>query len=356
MIVYNINLAIVFCLLYKARQELEINKNKEKYDDYNFLAFMSMFLISALRNYTVGTDSEMYMNIFRKVSTYSLDSSPVEIGYLLLNKILSFINVFGGYQIIFIITSAIILFLMAKTIIENSKRYELSIFLFITMYFYYNSFNQIRQYIAIAIMFYAIKYMFNKDIKKYVICSVIAFTFHQSSIIMIPFYFILQMNLSDKIVKITLGLSVVGYLILDKVLLVVFSLIPRYQKYAEGELSKLLTDGSNIVHAIILLALFIVVYKFKDKLISIDKRNNVYINAILFATAFQILGTKTVLFSRIVYYFSIYAILLIPSIVDIFEGENRKKAYLAIMAIYFVICNVLLLLNQSEVLPYMIVH
>ena len=356
MLIYNINLTIVFVLLYKARQELELNKSKEKYDNYNFIAFMSMFLVSALRNYTVGTDSEMYMNIFRKINTYTLDSSPIEIGYFFLNKILSFINIFGGYQIIFIITSFIILFLIAKGIIKNSKRYELSVFLFITMYFYYNSFNQIRQYIAIAIMFYAIKYIFEKDFKKYAICAAIAFTFHQSSIIMIPFYFILQMDLSDKIVKIVLGLSVVGYLILDKVLLVVFSLIPRYQKYAQGELSSLLTEGSNIVHAIIILVLFIFVYKFKDKLVSIDKRNNIYINAILFATAFQILGTKTVLFSRIVYYFSIYAILLIPSIVDIFEGEDKQKAYLAIMAIYFVICNVLLLLNQSEVLPYMIVH
>lgn len=356
MLIYNINLIFIFICLYRSRYELEVNNDKRKYKILNIVAFACLWILPAMRYYTVGTDAEMYKNIFLKANSYNLANSPVEIGYIILNKILHFFNIGNGSQIIFIVTSFIILYLISKVIFKYSKKYELSFFLFITMYFYYNSFNQIRQYIAIAITFYAIKYIFEKDLKKYVICIAIAFLFHQSAIIMLPFYYILQINFSKKISGIIIGLGILGYLILDKVLLIVFSLIPRYQKYASGELSKLLTDGSNIVHALVLILLLAVIFILKDKLEEKDEKNKIYINAILFATTLQILGTRTVLFSRIVYYFSIYAILLIPNILDVVEEDKKRIVYISIMVIYFIHCIGLLVLNQSEVLPYIFAY
>lgn len=352
MILYNINLIFVFICLIISRYEITVNKNKTNSYILNILAFLSLWALPALRNYSVGSDSEMYANIFSRISSYTIENSPAEIGYLILNKVTNLFNSSGSNQIIFITTSFISLYLISRVIFKYSRAYELSFFLFITMYFYYDSFNLVRQFIAIGITFYAIKYIFSKEFYKYLFMIIISFLFHQSAIIMIPFYFILQIKIPNKVYGIILSVGIIGCFCINKVLMMIFTIIPRYQKYASGELSKLLSEGSHWIHALTLFLLFIVIFLFKEKLVNKDEKNNIYINALFFSVILQILGIKSVLFSRVVYYLSIYSVLLIPNFLDIIYIKKRGVAYLTIIVIYFVNNFVLLLLNQSEVLPY----
>lgn len=354
MLLYNINLIFIFICLIMSRYELMINKNKINSSILKGIAFFSLWIIPAMRYYTVGTDTEMYRNIFLRIENYTLYNSPVEVGYILLNKFISGINILGNSQIIFWATSFISLYLISVTIFKYSKAYDLSFFLFITMYFYYNSFNLTRQFIAISITFYAVKYIFSREFKKYAICIFIAFLFHQSAIIMLPFYYILQINISKKMSKRIIILGIIGYFIIDDLLNIIFSIIPRYSKYASGELSRLLAEGSHFIHAIMLVLLLIFVLMFKEKILNKSRLSNVYINALVFATFLQILGVKTVLFSRVVYYLSIYSILLIPEILNLIDIKKRGIVYLIVVAVYFTSSNVLLSLNQSGVLPYIV--
>ena len=43
-----------------------------------------------------------------------------------------------------------------------------------------HAYNGLRQYIAVSICFYAMKYILNKDAKRYLLAVLIAFLFHKS--------------------------------------------------------------------------------------------------------------------------------------------------------------------------------
>ncbi|QEZ70104.1 EpsG family protein [Paraclostridium bifermentans] len=347
MVIYNLNLALVYICGCISRINMISGRYKIVSKILNFIMFLSMWIVAGIR-YNVGTDYTLYSNYFKNINSITLENSVMEIGYMWLNKVTNFFC--DSNQIIFIVTSFITIYLVFKTILKYSKRYELSLYLFITMYFYYSSFNITRQYIAIAITFYAIKYIINSNFKKYIISVIVASLFHNSALIMIPFYFILKMNINKKLVLNLTILSIISFASIGKIINIVFTILPRYQKYVG---SSFLSQESSWMHLIVIIALIVIVLPIKNRLIIEDKKNNIYINAIIFAAIFQLLGLKTVLFSRMVMYLYIYAIILVPNILSILNLKLRPIIYLGIIVIYYANCAVLLKTGNSEVLPYL---
>ena len=158
MILYISNLIFVYiaCLVSRIFNE---NNNKILAGMFLLLAFLSMFFISGFR-YGVGTDYFNYEYIFKNIS---LNNISAEFSYDFLSIFIK--KFFSNAQIIFLVTSFIILMLFFISIPKYSKRYELSIFLFITMYHFYYSMNIVRQYIAISIVLYGIRYIFSENFK-----------------------------------------------------------------------------------------------------------------------------------------------------------------------------------------------
>lgn len=335
----------VFCFISRIYKELKQNNILSKLLLY--VAFISMLIVSGFR-YGVGTDFWMYNNYFRHIQNITKESSILEYGYFVFNKLLRLIS--NSDQIIFLATSFIILLFIFKCVLRYSKRYELSFYLFITMYFYYSSFNITRQFIAIALSFYAVRYIFEKKCIYYMAFIFIAGLFHNSAFIMAPFYFISQLKFSNKAYIMISILAILVFLFFNQAINIVFTILPRYKKYIGSDF---LTSDSNLMHFIVIAIVMIVSFILKEKLNKLDYKNNVYINAIFFATIFQLLGIKTVLFSRIVMYLSIYGIILIPNMISLFSKKIRPIVYLAVVLIYYLNCFVLMLTGNSGILPYM---
>ncbi len=76
------------------------------------------------------------------------------------------------------------------------------------------------------------------------------------------------------------------------------------------------------------------------------------INFIFIATILQFLGIKSILLSRMVYYVSIYSIVLIPNILTVIDKKLRPIYYILVLVFFYLVNLTLLLLNQSNVLPY----
>lgn len=352
MIIYNVNLFIVYTLLFISRINKDSGGYKLNSKVLNSIAFVCMWIISGFR-YLVGTDFDMYQNYYINIDQINMNNNYLEVGYLILNKVVKIISrdIFNE-QIIFVVTSFIILLSIYKVVIQYSNKYEMSIFLFITMYFYYSSFNGLRQFIAIGITFLGLKYIEQRNFRAYMTYIFIACLFHSSAIVMLIAYFIVNNNFRNNTYFIILSISIIIYSFLPTILNIIFKIIPRYSKYSGNGLNIFLNEGSHWMHSVILLIIFLISILFKDKLVNLDKKNNIYINFIFFATIFQIFGMKSVLFSRVVYYFSIYSIILIPSIVSITIKKLKPIVYMFILLVFYSINFVLLLLNQSNVIPY----
>lgn len=63
---------------------------------------------------------------------------------------------------------------------------------------YFNSMNQIRQGVAIAIVLFAVKYIIRKEIAKYITCVIIATLFHYSAIVLILLYWCSSFKFSTR--------------------------------------------------------------------------------------------------------------------------------------------------------------
>src|SRR5699024_10351989 len=69
---------------------------------------------------------------------------------------------------------------------KDKVNFTLSTFLFFTIY-YFQTYNITRQWLAIAIVFFAIKYLFSNKYIKYLLIVLVASTIHSSAIITLSF-------------------------------------------------------------------------------------------------------------------------------------------------------------------------
>lgn len=147
---------------------------------------LPLWLVMGLR-YNIGVDYKAYENIFRLALIYKRNSYHMELGYYYLNRISA--NISQNPQIIFFLTAFLIVFFFLKGIEKNNGSMYFGVLAFIGMGYYFYAMNIQRQYIAIMIMFYAIQFLENRNLPKFLVCVAIAASFHLSAIIWIPVYF-----------------------------------------------------------------------------------------------------------------------------------------------------------------------
>lgn len=155
-----------------------------------FICFIFSGLFSGFR-YEVGVDFYSYIdNIDNILHGYS---TSFEIGNVFLIRVIGGLNL--SYQFFFLfysILTSIFIFLFVS-------RYSLSLvtssfFYFFFSVFYLASFNAVRQYLAISIFLFSIRYILERKILFFFVSILVASMFHLSAILMLPLYFILNLN------------------------------------------------------------------------------------------------------------------------------------------------------------------
>lgn len=345
MLIYNLNLIIVYVSSFISRIFKQKASTKIVSYIFSIIAFTSMLVISGLRYY-VGTDYSTYKNIYDTINTTDIESSVSEIGYYFLNKFIYTIN--SDSQMIFIATSFIILLLIFITVNKYCDKFELALYLYITLFHFYASFNVIRQYIAIAITFYAVRYIIEHKFYKYLIAIIIASSFHTTAIIMIPFYFICKIKMDTREYLYGSIIGIISLLAFEKIFELCINLIPRYTEYKESVLFTYGSASAVIVYGII----FIIIYMFRKSLIELDDKNIIYMNFLFVSVLISILTIKGVLFARIAGFFNIYAIILIPNLVDLLKKKEKRIIYYSILCVGYLYCYLMLRSNQGGVLPF----
>ena len=192
-----------------------------------FFIFFSFFFIQAIR-YNVGTDFlGTYTNEYYKV-LYGTINNKLEWGFTFLYKFIVYFDM--DKQWIFVFSSFIINFFVFKSIFEHSKSAFISLAVFFLGSFFFFSMNGIRQSIAMAIFYYSIPLIKEKNFKKYLILNCIGFLFHSSAILFIPLYFILTHKFTHMQRIITILILIVVVKMLTPTILKLISLT-KYSGY-----------------------------------------------------------------------------------------------------------------------------
>ena len=296
------------------------------------ITFIVLFFIVAFRGYDIGNDTEMYLNLFERASLLKWDivkpDEYFEIGYLILNVIISYIT--SSKRFFMIVMSAIFNFCAYKFIKENSKNYLVSVIMYIGLLFFYTSMTMMRQFTAMLILLYSLKFAKEKKMVPFIVCLLIAVQFHTSAWIGALYYIIVNLKFSKKNVAVIIIISIIASIMIGPLSNFVADIVGRTNYYE----NRLGSDSiSNVLYTLIYLIFFIfsyIVVKNKNK-----EENNIWLYSILFAMASNALGINMNILSRVSLYFNILTINALPNIIHTNIKDTNTKIFINMLLIIF---------------------
>jgi len=330
---------------------------KPKKTNFWFTIFaIILFIVSAFR-YNVGTDYIHYQDIFYWISQGK--ETYVEIGYLMLNKLLIGLG-FKSSISIFVVTSLVIIFSFCYSIKKfvPKKYWFFSLFLFITTGMMFASFNAIRQYFAIAITILGLPFLINRKYIIYIIYIILASLFHTSAFINIIYVILVKLFRDKKnsnILSIIFIISLI-FLVIDirNVIKLLSFIIPdRWLSYLNSA-TFLERNYSAILKQIIpnIIVLFILrnYSKLKEKNENFDIIFLGYYLACIINNSF--FGILVLL--RFGYFFDYFILFLVPIIIEYFNHKSTKNFVKILFIIYYIILTVvtIFMMNGQGVMPY----
>ena len=252
--------AICFLLLFFATR-IE-KKNNIRF--FMLMLILTLTLVSGLRHQTVGIDTSGYVGLISRLRDgYFLKLNNIsEQGFISLSYLL--VNVSSGYTFALLIYSLITntLIILRLYDYKNTASFTWSVFIYY-MVFYFATFNTIRQWIAMALIFFGTRYI-GKSIIKFLIFVVLAVLMHASAIFAlfyIPLYYF-SLNANSR--KVTIRKFA---MIIFAIAAGAFVYITMANKYSSYLASSLYGDVSWVNIFLILFMCFIILYDNNGKIV-----------------------------------------------------------------------------------------
>ena len=328
------NLAIVFLLSFFARYfAMPVTTVPALIKPNPFLILMaalSLTLVAGLRN-NIG-DTYFYMHAYTVTDfNWEYIKNNKDMGFNIFQMILQ--KCTDDPQVMVFITALITNILIVSILYKYSRLIELSLYVYITSGMYLTSMNGIRQYLAAAIVFVATKYILDGDWKKYILIVLLASTFHQSALVLIPIYFLIRRKAWSGTTFILLFLAVLIVMGFNQFSEVFFAVIGdtqygHYKDFNEG--------GANILRVAVDAAPLILAYLGRERLRELFPKGDYIVNMALLGSIFMLISTQNWIFARFSIYFGIYQLILISWVVKLFTEKDQKFIYYAILVCYFI--------------------
>lgn len=309
-----------------------------------WLAFLMIVFIGLRGN--SGADTLNYINFFEEYTDSLWDWKGVEkqyleYGFYYLSVLIK--SVFDNIHLYFLCIS----FLTISLLVKSLKNYcLLPIFGFCVYFMRFlltRDMNQIRQALSIAIVIYALKFLVDRNTRKYIWMSLLAVTIHYSAIIILPFALLYQIKGSyKKTLFILIFSGVTGYIlgaILKRILISTdFAILLTYV----GDENLGIYNPVIYYQSLLCLAFFY----FEKKSANIQKGYYVIRNAYLYSTVILLLTCNMgVIGGRLATIFATCEIFIIPALVYTIYPKRYGFLGLAIIISIFFCMNYL---NLSE--------
>ena len=152
-----------------------------------FAIFCLLTAVSACR-FALGNDYWTYRENFKRIFYDAHVSS--EIGFNLVVKGLVALFGYDNYLPLFAVFSLLTVFFFIRAICDQGESFAFSLFLLLTGGYYFQSFNTIRYYLALAMAIYSMKYVLRREWGKFLLIIFISAAFHKTVLIVVPVFFV----------------------------------------------------------------------------------------------------------------------------------------------------------------------
>ncbi len=298
---------------------------------FAFIIFSPILLVVTFNQLKTGDITAYLTNYYRSTTNFSdiINDWSFEKNGQGFQLIVVFIKKIFGYnpevyKFIIGLIQAIPVVIILRLYSEN---YIYSVFLFIATGCYSGwMMNGIRQFTAVCIVFLCIPFVLKKSYIPVIILIFIAFTIHQTAIIMIPILLVSKLNPWKKTTLfIIIILSVALYLYIENSGLI------------SEELS-LSDDGANPLRVVFSsLPIILVIIGYKKLKEDKNALSDICVNMSFITTSIYFIAmlTSGILTGRLPIYTEMYSFVLIPYVLNkIFEEQDRKIAYMILSVIY----------------------
>lgn len=311
------------------------------------IATCQWIILSGLRHFSVGADTMQYKWMFDQTKVISWDRLTANFtdvlfangegrdpGYYLLQKTIQLAT--ENYQWYLLIVAFLFLIPFGAWIYRNSSEPLLSFLIFSTLFYAFFAITGLRQTIATAIaVLIGYHFIQKRRLWPFIAVVLLAATIHKSALVFLPFYFLAAKELTSRYL-LFMG-ALIPFLFLFRVqLFEFFRMISGYDEY------DYYSGAGTLNFSLILVLITVVSLWRRDKMIEANPNVIHYLNALLLALCFLPLTFINPSMMRIVQYFSVFIMLLIPELLRSFERSERLLVY------YVAITMLLLLFVRNE--------
>lgn len=260
---------LILILICAYQYEVAISEKMKR--NLLILSLVPVFCLLAFKSEKVGVDTENYIRMYNTAGELlSIDNeSRIEIGYQYMSIWLN--KLFDSNQALFICSSFIISFSLYVFLKKSSSNPVLALFFFITLGFFQFALTGIRQGIAIAITLFAIPYIQQKKLIKFLIVIVLASIFHKSALFSLPLYWIMNLKVTTRNMIVMLASMIVAYFMAEPFLLTAADIL-GYDYGVEA-------TGNGFEFMIFVLIITLICYSKREELKALRNTNVFLINA-----------------------------------------------------------------------------
>lgn len=315
--------------------------------------FTILFLVSALR-FDIGNDYTQYTLTAHEA--YVGGYVVTEAGFNVLVKLVYTLFNREYYEIVFALFAFVTLAIFLHVFERDSADFSQSFFLFMTLGLYFQTFNTVRYYFALSVALCSMRYILEKDYIRFVFWIGCAAFFHKSVLLVIPVYFVATFAWDWWVYALGLAAGAVCFAGRSFLLKLALVLYPSYKNtiYLEG--------GTSLISIFRIAAVLVLYFWFMRYMGSGFQRQEdcrrirfygqLNFLAFLAAAFFSFLPVVT----RIVYYFSVSQLLMIPLMIRDIEDDTVKMKLKLIATVVCIVYFALFLLNAHQegvgLLPY----
>lgn len=317
---------------------------------YNFSMMIIFILIAGLRSPRTGADTYSYCFMYNKmvrndVTLKYLFDKMVDaikegefkdsLNWDVFSKMLSY--VIKDAQLWMAVISAIFIIAVGIIIKRYSKAPMVSWAYFLGVFIFVFILQGLRQSVAMAIILFSLKFIYDRKFIKFLILVLLATLFHQSAIIFIIAYPLYNLKVT-KIHFLIIGISFFACTVMPsrvKQFIGFFVEDSRFEDYLEGRENMYSVSGF-----LVLLMIFAFCYMFKDEEIMKEPQNQFLYTLSMLGLVFQSAAGLVAEMFRISYYFNMFNMLLIANVsTAVFDKKKMaiKSALILAFAAYFFI-------------------
>lgn len=295
---------------YLSAQRLEI---------YLMVAIGVLFFFHAFRDPLSLDDIPDYYKAFGEARLMSFEDVlnrgyeelKTETGFAVIIKII--VDLFCFPQMLFIITSAFMFFVLYDSIRRYSMIFWLSVLIFLVDS-YAQSLFVLRSFIAFFILLLSFPFIIQRKIIPFILLSILAFSIHMTSVVFVPVYFLYGIkNIRYLTVVIVIGLIIIIFgfsSILPYIVEKIMSNYTYYLIYSDNY------EGGNwkmpaLLSAILIFRIIVMKEHFFELGI-----NRLCSLALILAVGLYIAGMGFGLISRIALYFANLTFLIMPNTIQ----------------------------------------